>query len=421
MNPAFSSHGFRHGALPRKIGIACDWFLPRIGGMELHMQDLARNLLARGIDAQIITSQPGPKTVDGIRVHRLSLPLLPGVQLCYGRRAEREVTALLEREEFDLIHGHYLLSPLTHGCIYLARRLGIPTVFTHHSIIDVLHNRPALLAIPLLGSLFGAVLFRRCIGFPSFRADRITAVSRAVAADTTIAFREPGVAVLPNGIALRDWQCERRPGPKIHVVSVMRLTRSKCPLSLIRAVPVVNAMLPLRLRPVFSIYGDGPLSRMVRAEISRLNLQKQVRLMGFRDRTEIREAYGRARLFVIPSKREGFGIAALEALAAGIPVVGMNRGGLREVVEHGRTGLLVDTPGAFASAIAELILRDDLWRAMSREAPVSARRFSWDRVIRRHLEIYADAMGLFTADRLPGLSSGSPASGSRSPRSSRAS
>lgn len=375
-----------------KIALICDWYLPRVGGIEIQMHGLARSLIACGHDVRVITSCPGPDLIDGVRVYRLKVPLIPGVKLSYGPVTERRLRELLEREHVDVIHGHYLLSSLTHLGIYLGRQLDIPTVFTHHSLNAEFHNRPLLIAVPLMLSFFGLVLFHRFLRHASFYPSVVTAVSNAVAADMSIVFRNKKIPVLPNGINTEKWRCEKVRHGRFNIMSVMRLARSKDPMTLIRAIPEINSRLPEDLRPVYTIIGDGPERKRIQREITRLHIADQVLLAGLRTHKEIKRQFAITDLFLLPSRQEGFGIAALEALSAGIPVVGMNRGGLMDIVEQGRNGFLADSFEEFVEYSVELIVDRDKRRRMSRTAGEMAEMFSWEEVVFRHVETYEQAI-----------------------------
>jgi len=114
-------------------------------------------------------------------------------------------------------------------------------------------------------------------------------------------------------------------------------------------------------RPWLWIAGDGPLRGELEAQAESLGLAEQVRFLG--RRADVRELLAACDLFVLPSRHEGLGVAALEAMAAGRAVVATAVGGLQEAVVDGRTGLLVP-PGdaaALAGAIGRL-LQDDVLR-----------------------------------------------------------
>ena len=86
-----------------KIAIVSDWYLPRIGGLELHLRDLARELNARGHTAHVITATPGPDELDGIRVHRLDVPLMPVAPSPAGSSDKMTLHEARDRFERDLI------------------------------------------------------------------------------------------------------------------------------------------------------------------------------------------------------------------------------------------------------------------------------------------------------------------------------
>jgi len=122
-------------------------------------------------------------------------------------------------------------------------------------------------------------------------------------------------------------------------------------------------------RPWLWIAGDGPVRGDLERQARDLGLEEQVRLLG--RRTDVADLLAACDLFVIPSHREGLGVAALEAMAAGRPVVATAVGGLQEAVVEGRTGLLVP-PGdarALATAIERLMLDDILRVSLGAAGP----------------------------------------------------
>lgn len=392
--PGAGSQVNRKSEMNRKklrVALVCDWFLPRVGGIELHLFDLARNLQVKGHEAEVITSCPGPPCMDGVRIHRLQVPVLGRLDLGFGIQAEEKARKVLELGRFDVVHGHFLASPLAHGVIYLAKRLGIPTVFTHHSVIDVIHHRPILPVLPWVGSFFGALFYGRLVRPASFVADVVTAVSETVARDVSAIFRNRSVTVLPNGIDPQAWRCERVADGTFHVVSVMRLCRSKRPLQLIRSIARIRARLPRERDPVFTIVGDGPYREAAQREVVRLGLGDRVHLVGMKSTEEIRRILSMSMLFLHTAKREGFGKAVLEALAASVPVVAMNDGGVSEYLTHGREGYLAESFDELAYYAARLIRDDRLRQRMACSAHLAAERFSWNRVIPLHLGIYEEA------------------------------
>jgi len=209
------------------------------------------------------------------------------------------------------------------------------------------------------------------------------------------------VGVVPNGIHPAHWERVRRmkgpPGRTI--LSVARQYPRKNTRSLIRAMPRVLAALPdARLRVV----GGGPSLGALRRQAAGLGLGGAVTLLGeIPDDEAARLEYAAADVFCLPSLQEGFGIAFLEAMAAGLPVVGLRAAAAPEVV--GEAGVLLppgDAPGgeAAARALADaliVLLKDEALRErLGRAGAARAAAYDWRAVARRFL---AEAAPLLAA------------------------
>jgi glycosyltransferase involved in cell wall biosynthesis len=148
--------------------------------------------------------------------------------------------------------------------------------------------------------------------------------------------------VLPNGIEACDWRvepCSRRTDDVV-IASAMRLSPRKRPLQLLRLLRQVqdHAEPAVRVRAV--IVGEGPERATLDRYLVRHNMRDWVELTGGLDRRQIRDVFSRADIYVAPAQLESFGLAALEARTAGLPVVASRRGGVGEFITHGREGLL---------------------------------------------------------------------------------
>mgnify|MGYP000060595927 CR=1 FL=1 len=119
-----------------KIALVCDWYAPQIGGIEAQIHGLARGLAARGYAPVVITTTPGPTTVEGVPVRRLGLARLARWNLAIDPRATATVARVLTDERAALVHAHSLQSPLAHAAVRAARALGLPCVWTQHSLLS---------------------------------------------------------------------------------------------------------------------------------------------------------------------------------------------------------------------------------------------------------------------------------------------
>jgi glycosyltransferase involved in cell wall biosynthesis len=124
-----------------------------------------------------------------------------------------------------------------------------------------------------------------------------------------------------------------------------------------------------------------------------LGVSDSVRWLGhLDDPAAYRHVFRRARLFVLPSEYEAFGLVLLEAMASGIPIVATAVGGVPEVLEDGRAGALVPygDPAALADAIRGLVRDRDRARALARRGAERVREFSWTRCVERHRALYRE-------------------------------
>jgi glycosyltransferase involved in cell wall biosynthesis len=362
-----------------RVAIVCDWFLPRMGGIELHLRDLALSLRAADIDARIVTTTRGAESVEGIPVHRIRAPLAPGAGFAFTPGALRALDRVIREEQFDVVHAHAsVVSPVAVGGAIAARRASLPSVITFHSM---LHR--ASFALGASEALFGWVE----------RGVVLSGVSSVVAQQAARWLPGASVGVLPNGIDARFWReiPNRAEGDEIRFVSAMRLSRKKRPLHLVRAfakaVRFVAGAPPMRL----IVAGAGPERAPMLRLASELGVADRLELVGQLSREELRALYARSHAFVLPSERESFGIAALEARAAGLPVVAMLASGVRDFVRHGVDGLLAHDEAELSRHISRLAL-DAPFREYVRHRNASvAPPYDWTDVRALHLQMYAVA------------------------------
>lgn len=366
-----------------KIALVCDWYLPRIGGLELHLYDLARELSARGHEAHIICVIPGPSEDRGIRVHRLPVPMLPFLKTVRNHSATVELERVLRRERFDIVHAHNAFSPLAHVAMFVAKRLGIPSVFTEHS---VLRGTPSM--------IFRAL--ERVLPWSEWPTE-LVAVSEFCAEDLRQLTGRRDISVIRNALRINDWVTPRREPAELRITSVMRLTRRKRPVEVIRLIPQLLLRLPPGVRPRVTLIGDGNQRRNVEREIRRLGVRDYVDLPGFLPREEIRRILAQSTVFILPTSKEALSIASLEARCVGVPVVALNHGGVGEVIEHGSHGFLASNISELCDYTVKLLLDPALRQRISAESQKGLERFAWDHAIALYNEVYQRAMRRFHA------------------------
>ena len=305
-----------------------DSYLPRLGGIELHLRDLVAAQRAAGHTVTVVTgsSHLDAEPVDG------------GV-LRVGSLRGRDIVDLAP----DVVHTHLsVVSPLALSTAVRASALGIPTVATVHSLwTDVARVAPLVRA--------GLHLRHRPIVW--------TAVSERAAGDVRRVVDRP-VEVVPNAVDVGFWRSTPRPvsSSPPTILSVMRLTTVKRTLPLARMLRRVAATTDASA----VIIGDGPRRGALEAYLGRHRLNDRIRLTGALDRTAVRDAMASASLFLAPAQRESFGIAALEARSAGLPVVARADSGVASFIAHGHEGLLASEDDELAAHAIQLVVDSEL-------------------------------------------------------------
>jgi len=306
----------------------------------------------------------------------------------------RIVTALrriLKELSIDILHTHLTHSTLVGFLATRQRKRPLFCTSLHSIIFDSLRGRLS----PRAWFMYGGI--RTTFS----RADRIVAVSKKVA-DAFQAYSgvpQELITTIPNGVdgdlfrsnedrtQLR--QRLKLPTDRLMIISVGRLMQEKGHPYLLSAV----ASIPSRERPVVLIAGDGPDRTDLEAKIKRFALEHDACLLG--NRQDVPDLLAAADLFVLPSLWEGLSLALLEAMAAGLPCVVTAVGENPEVIETGKSGVLV--PPADEPALAEAIrrlLREPLQRKRMGEAARERfqRHFSLERCVESHETLYRELL-----------------------------
>lgn len=351
-----------------------DTYLPRRGGIELHVHDLAEQQRRAGHEVDVLTvtrdSRGAAAELSG-EVFRPSA----SANLVEKARFINVNRRLGERAGYDVVHAHCsTMSPLVYATIGAAGT--VPTAITAHSLW-----RRYTPLYRLGDHVFG--WSRWPIAWSAVSAAAAESLRRAARTDLP-------VDVVPNGIDLSQWVHHRRvPDPQhLRIVSVMRLAPRKRPLPLMRILRDVRAGLPADVQLSAVVVGDGPRMKAARAFARRHDMNSWLTFTGHLPRPEINAHLAQADVYVAPSRLESFGIAALEAAATGLPVVGLAGTGLSEFVEHGVSGLLVPDDDAISAALV------DMGRTGVRLQPVPDQQLSalsWPAVMERTNQLYERA------------------------------
>jgi len=223
-------------------------------------------------------------------------------------------------------------------------------------------------------------------------ADAIVANSSAARAHLEREGIAPGrIQVIANGVTVERFTPVPGVRPVRRILTVANLRKEKAHEVLLSAAALLA---PSHPDLSFVIAGDGPRAGELQAMAERLGLRDRVRFLGHVE--DVPTLLGSADAFVLPSISEAFPNAAIEAMAAGLPVVASAVGGLLDLVDHGRTGLLVppSDPAALAAAIASLEADPERAARLGAAAREDvAQRYSFDRMVRSFEDLYLRLLG----------------------------
>jgi N-acetyl-alpha-D-glucosaminyl L-malate synthase BshA len=368
-----------------KIGITC---YPTVGGSGVVATELGMALAEGGDDVHFISyALPSRLALPMPRVsfHEVVAPTYPlFVSPPYTLALATRMAEVAEHSKLDLLHVHYALPHAISG--YLARDL---VAFDGGSlkVVTTLHGTD----ITIVGQDRSYLPITR---FGIEKSDGVTAVSRYL---RDVTAKELGVRreidVIPNFVdgqlyrpdGASDYaQTLRQDGEKI-LMHVSNFRPVKRIADVIRVFDSVRRRIPARL----ILVGDGPHRALAEQLVEDGGFAAQTTFLG--NVAAIETLLPIADLFLLPSDAESFGLAALEAMACGVPVIGTAKGGLPEVVDDGTEGFLRPVGDVEGMADAAMSLLDDelLWKRFSEASRRRAlREFPTASIVKRYRQLY---------------------------------
>ncbi|MDV3104059.1 glycosyltransferase family 4 protein [Thermococcus waiotapuensis] len=379
-----------------KIAIASDWFFPKIGGIETHMDELARNLLKAGHEPYVITHDYrhlGPKD-DGFPypVIRFGSSIyLKKHHISVGPSQLWKINQFYKEVHFDITHVHSIYSPFSIAVANLSRGIrDVPVVATNHSFYG--NPRADRIVGPMLR-------------YSLSRVDFFVAVSTPVARDTKrlLGKRLNGrpVLVVPNGIDVEKWRppepeerekARRKLGlsDEIVIFYTGRMTKRKqahrIPFIVAQALKSSGVS---KDRIKLIAVGNGEMRAEFEKNLKMTGLDSRANVFDFIPRERLLEFYWAADVVLIPGILEAFSIVGLEGSATGRMVVGRNGSGLSDIVLDGTTGFLGNSEGEIAQKLGNVLADPELIERIGKKARERVtREFSWEVVLKRILDVY---------------------------------
>jgi D-inositol-3-phosphate glycosyltransferase len=297
-----------------------------------------------------------------------------------------------ERTYYDILHSHYWLSGVV--AMQLAQRWDVPHITMFHTLAHFKQLANPYAPEPSLRLEMERRLIQQADGIiASTYAERTQMIRHCGAA--------PGqVRVIPCGVDLKMFvpqdqqQAREKLGFKRNqpvLLFVGRLDPFKGPDLLLRAASMMEERAQIVIVGGKST-GDKEVNQLQELA-AQLKIYRRVHFMGARPQHELPLIYSAADVTVIPSYHESFGLAAVESLACGTPVVATQAGGLKALIRQGETGYLVPRcPGFFAERLDTLLQHPDLLKQMRLAARPSVLQFSWNHVASEVQAMYEDVI-----------------------------
>lgn len=367
-----------------RIGIVC---YPTFGGSGVLATELGKALAQKGQHVHFITYRQPVRLdsfIPNIFYHEVQVPTYPLFDFPpYETALASTMVDVIKNNNLDLLHVHYAIPHAS--AAYMAKKIlekegiRIPVVTTLHGTDITLVGRDKTYA-PV-------------VAFSINQSDAITAVSQNLRDETYKNFHiEKEIEVIYNFVDVTRFN--RKPidafkkvmapnGERIllHVSNFRKLKRIP---DVVKIFYEVNKVIPSKLLFV----GDGP-ERQTAEELSReLGLFDSISFVGRQDQME--DILGIADLFLLPSEYESFGLAALEAMAAGVPVVSSNAGGLKEINIQGETGYMADVGDVHTMSQQALsIIKDDATlKTFKSRAAAHAKKFDIHNIVPLYEKLY---------------------------------
>lgn len=369
------------------IGIVC---YPTFGGSGVVATELAKGLADRGHNLHIL-SYSRPARLDSLRTditfHEVNLSSYPLFEYPpYDLALANMMVNLIQYEKLDVLHVHYAIPHATSA--YLAKQI-LNSRASDIPVITTLHGTD----ITLIGS---DPSYKQVVDFSINQSDGVTAVSEYLKNETYRLFDiTKEIRVIPNFIDLDRFKKSKKEhfkkaicpnGEKVitHVSNFREVKRVP------DVVAVFNQVLKNGVDAKLLLVGDGPDRQRTEQKCRELDICDHVRFLGKQEQVE--EVLSISDLFLIPSGSETFGLAALEGMSCGVPVISSNIGGLPEVNIHGETGYICELGDIECMGrCATDILKDQaLHKKMSVAARKRAELFEMDKIVTIYEEYYEE-------------------------------
>lgn len=372
-----------------KIGIAC---YPTFGGSGVLATELGKALASKGHQVHFITYQQPVRLnhfEPNIFYHEVRVPTYPLFNYPpYETALASAMVDVVKHYQLDLLHVHYAIPHA--ATAYMAKQI-LKNEGCNLSVITTLHGTD----ITLVGK---DKTYSPVVTFSINESDAITAVSENLKQETYKYFDiKKDIEVIHNFVDVKRFHKKPidafkkviAPGGERIIMHASNFRKVKRVDDIVQIFAEIRKKMPAKLIMV----GDGPERPAAEALARELGVDDDARFVGKQEQME--EILPIADLFLLTSDYESFGLAALEAMAAAVPVVSTNAGGLPEINVHGETGYMADVGDIKAMADFSIDILEDAERQeeFSKRAYEHARKFDIANIVPIYEKLYKRVLG----------------------------
>ena len=374
-----------------KIAIVC---YPTFGGSGVVATELGIELSKKGHEIHFITySQPVRLDAlsSNLHYHEVNVPDYPLFKYePYELALSSKLYDVVSKYKIDVLHVHYAI-PHAYAA-YMAKKIlnengrRIPIITTLHGTdITLVGNHP---------------FYKPAVTFSINKSDIVTCVSKSLMEDTREFFEiKRDIKVIPNFIDIEKYESKLNmfeknfisQGDEKIIVHVSNFRPLKRIVDVLKIFEKVNSQISSKLIMV----GDGPDKKKAKDYLRKNNLKNRVIFLG--KTNEVDEILCSSDLFLLPSEKESFGLAALEAMALKVPVISTNIGGLKELNINGNSGYTSDIGDidSMASNAIKILSDKSLRKKYRSQAFENAKKYDIKKIIPLYENIYDEAINIY--------------------------
>lgn len=345
-----------------------------IGGAEIMAENLTNELIRIGHHVIVISLYNYSSIItDRFESSKIDIRYL-------GKKAGLDISiipklrSIIKQEHPDAIHTHrYVLQYVAPAAFGLNTRI----IHTVHSVAQKENTKMA--------RIFNNFIFKLKMAIPVALTEQVK--------DTIVEvydIKRERIPVIYNGIPLQ--KCTQKTdynfGNNIHLLHVGRYAEPKNHIEMIKAICQLHAF---ESRIILNLVGEGPLKDDISAIIKSNHAESYIIQHG--PTNNVFDHMNKADIFILPSIYEGMPITLIEAMGSGIPILASNVGGIPDMIENAKEGILC-TPDAYGiiSKIKEMILDKDLREFIGKQAYIASKKFSVEKMAKKYVKLYTDGI-----------------------------